>query len=61
MVSSKVMIFGFIALSLTGMIIYSHIVPEKAVYQESFEDCNLEGDFLECKDGVLYLDTGNPV
>lgn len=58
--SRKTSIFGFIVLSLTGLIIYSQIMPEeKTVYQENFEDCNLEGDFLRCKGDALYLETQN--
>lgn len=57
MFSRKTMAFGFIVLSLAGLIIYSQIMPEeKTVYQENFEDCNLQGNVLKCKDGALYLD-----
>ena len=60
MISRKTIIFGFIVLSLTGLIIYSQFMPEeKTLYQENFENCNLEGDLLKCKDGALYLDTQN--
>ncbi len=60
MIPREITIFGFIVLSLIGLIIYSQIMPEeKAVYQENFEDCNLEGGLLKCKDGALYFDTKN--
>jgi hypothetical protein len=60
MFSRKTMAFGFVVLGLAGLIIYSQIMPEeKTVYQENFEDCNLQGKFLKCKDGALYLDAKN--
>ncbi|AKB58233.1 hypothetical protein [Methanosarcina barkeri] len=60
MISRKTIIFGFIVLSLAGLIIYSQIVPEKkTVYKEDFKNCNSEGEFLRCKDGALYLETTN--
>jgi hypothetical protein len=60
MVSRKTIMFGFIVLSLAGLIIYSQIVPEKkTMYQEDFKNCNFEGEFLGCKDGALYLETTN--
>lgn len=56
----KTIIFGFIVLSLSGLIIYSQIVPEKkTAYQEDFKNCNFEGEFLRCKNGALYLETTN--
>ncbi|HWQ48124.1 MAG TPA: hypothetical protein VN414_04095, partial [Methanosarcina sp.] len=58
MISRKTIIFGFIVLSLAGLIIYSQTMPKKkTVYQEDFENCNFEGKLLECKDGALYLNT----
>jgi len=60
MTSRKTIIFGFIVLSLIGSIIYFQIIPEKKTeYQENFENCNLGGDFLRCKDGALYFNTQN--
>jgi hypothetical protein len=60
MTSRKTIIFGFIVLSLIGSIIYFQIIPEKKTeYQENFENCNLGGDFLGCKDGALYFNTQN--
>lgn len=60
MISRKTIIFGFIVLSLAGLIIYSQTVPEKKiVYKEDFENCNFKGEFLECKDGAMYLNTTN--
>ncbi|HHV23490.1 MAG: hypothetical protein PHG79_05060 [Methanosarcina sp.] len=60
MFSRKTMAFGFVVLSLIGLIIYSQIMPDKiTVYQENFEDCNSEGNLLRCKDGALYLNTGD--
>jgi hypothetical protein len=58
MISRKTIIFGFIVLSLAGLIIYSQTVPEKkTVYQEDFKNSNFEGEFLRCKNGALYLET----
>ncbi|WP_292390477.1 hypothetical protein [Methanosarcina sp. UBA5] len=60
MISRKTIIFGFIVLSLAGLIIYFQTVPEKkTVYQEDFKNCSFEGEFLRCKDGALYLETTN--
>jgi len=60
MLSRRITIFGFIILVFTGLIVYYQITPEeKTVYQENFEDCNLEGDFLRCNSNELYLDTQN--
>ena len=60
MISRKTIIFGFIVLSLAGLIIYFQIAPEKkTVYQEDFKNCNFEGEFLKCEDGALYFKTTN--
>jgi hypothetical protein len=60
MFSKKTAIFGFLILIFTGLVIYSQIIPkEKVVYEENFENCNLEGEFLRCKDNALSLDTQN--
>jgi hypothetical protein len=60
MFSKKITIYGFIFLSLTGLIVYSQIMQnEKTVYQENFENGNLEGDFLRCEGDELSLDLQN--
>jgi hypothetical protein len=60
MFSKKTAIFGFLILSLTGLIIHSQIIPkEKIVYKENFENSNLKGEFLGCKGNSLILDTRN--
>lgn len=60
MFSRKTAVLGFIFLSLAGLIVYSQIMPaEKTVYEENFEDCQLTGELLKCKDSVLSLNTQN--
>jgi hypothetical protein len=58
----KKTVLGFIFLLFAVMaILYFHTVStEKIVYEENFEDLSgIEGDFLRCEDGTLYLDTQN--
>lgn len=60
MFSKKNSVLGFIFLSLACLIVYFQIIPnEKRVYQVNFEEGNLEGDFLRCRDNELFLDTQN--
>lgn len=60
MLSKKITVFGFIFLSITCLVVYSQVMQnEKTVYQENFENGNLEGDFLRCEDNALSLETQN--
>lgn len=62
MSSGKNTVLGFMFLffAVLAILYFQTTSAEEIVYEENFEDnSGIEGDFLRCEDGTLYLDTKN--